>query len=444
MACSPFNAARVLQQCANENQSAVPDEARAAQARDSILSYFYMDDLLDSMDTPSEAATLARDITTILQHGRFRLCKWNSNAADVLFTCGLGSSSSELNLGATDAKVLGLHWAPITGELFFQVRLDAIIPVATKRQVLSEVAKIFDPLGLLAPVSVKAKILMQLTWAAKIDWDTPLPPQLREKWLKFRSAIPAVAELRIPPKGHMQPSFMLEVLTLMGQSELVTARTKVSPLKAITIPRLELCAAHLLVTTMVNAREVLQLSQDQCMYWSDSSIVLSWIRKSPSNLMQYVSNRVAYIQQHSSISHCHHIRTKDNPADCASRGITPQALSSLSLWWKGPEVIYDQNFYCGQLRQLDDKQQQEHDAELRVVRAHLCTLTTPRLQVRIGLGSNSTFIPLVERFSTIQRVLHTTAYVLRFRPAGKSHWHTPVITANEIQQAFILHGREAQ
>ncbi|XP_036325136.1 uncharacterized protein LOC118738318 [Rhagoletis pomonella] len=84
MACSPYNAARVLNQCAIDNQIVVPDANRAAAPPDSILRNFYMDDLLDSADTPNEAITLARDISTILQQDHFRHCKWKSNDMDVL------------------------------------------------------------------------------------------------------------------------------------------------------------------------------------------------------------------------------------------------------------------------------------------------------------------------------------------------------------------------
>lgn len=109
MACSLYNAERVLNQCANDNQYVVSDAGRAATARDSILRNFYMDDLLDSADTPAEAITLARDINTILQQGQFRLCKLKSNNMGVISATS-DSDISSATLGLGDSSMSPIEW----------------------------------------------------------------------------------------------------------------------------------------------------------------------------------------------------------------------------------------------------------------------------------------------------------------------------------------------
>ncbi|XP_036317605.1 uncharacterized protein LOC118732584 [Rhagoletis pomonella] len=153
---------------------------KSIAARDAILSSFYVDDFPTSCDTEENATELAANVTSLLSEGHFRLRKWNSSSGEILARLiGNRSSNVEMTIESPTATVLGLRWDAAGDELFFKVDLKENIGFLTKRRVLSDVAKLFDPIGILAPVIVTGKIFIQRLWAAGLSWDEPLPDELQ-------------------------------------------------------------------------------------------------------------------------------------------------------------------------------------------------------------------------------------------------------------------------
>ncbi|XP_036334761.1 uncharacterized protein LOC118745416 [Rhagoletis pomonella] len=357
MACSMYNAVRSLNQCAIGNYKRVSDHNQAITARNTILSSFYVDDFLTSCADTQEAITLANAVDTILSSGCFRLLKRHSNKSVVLQHFMDSPLPGERDIDAPIESVRGLRWDPVTDDLLFKVAVNQHSGLLTKRQALSEVAQLFDPTGFLAPVVISGKIFIQTLWSAGISWDEPLPSDLYEAWIKFRSSLPTLNSVRVPRWLGMnaterttlcgfcdasQKAYAAVVYTHtikadgLSRVSLLTARTKVAPLRGATIPRLELCAALLLAKTISDARVALNLVDSAFHLWSDSTIALCWMRKQPSILRPYVANRVRQIQELTAIDHWHYLRSAQNPADCASRGLTSSEILVHDLWWEGP------------------------------------------------------------------------------------------------------------
>ncbi|GFT37665.1 integrase_H2C2 domain-containing protein [Trichonephila clavipes] len=194
----------------------------------------------------------------------------------------------------------------------------------TKRMVLSTIARIFDPLGLLGPIITWAKIFMQRLWLLELGWSDELPFKEQKEWRRFIDSLKAVNNISIDRcivihtvesiKLHAfsdasekayGSSIYLKSISALGEVKvcLVTSESRVSPLKQISIPRLELCGAVLAAKLMKKVKEALNLQITAVHFWSDSTIVISWIHRESRELKTFVANRVSKIHQLSSRDH---------------------------------------------------------------------------------------------------------------------------------------------
>lgn len=361
MNCAPFLALRVLKSIA------LGDCGDSDAVRDALLNQTYVDDVCAGADSITEVLKLQSDIISILGRAGLVLKKWSSNEPDVLNAVPADHRVNLPQLFNTKddngIKVLGLQWHPTDDFFSCALRLDFPV-VYTKRGLLSMIARIFDPLGLFAPATFYGKCIMQRTWAAKSKWDEPLPADISRDWASFVSDLPSLSDLKVPRHFNSHrgaPCFLLgfcdasqhgyaavlyvKMLNCVSDSNifLVGSKTKLAPIKSLSIPRLELNAALLLSRWMNRIRTTLQsqLNIVGLYAWSDSAIVLSWLNNPHSAFKIYVSNRAHQIS--TLVPDCRwlHVRSEENPADCASRGVLPSALSSLSLYWQGPQFIHD-------------------------------------------------------------------------------------------------------
>lgn len=472
MACGPYNAIRAMQQCAKDNHGIIPDGNRAATALGSILRDFYVDDYLSSVETSDLAVQLAGDIDAVLRTAKFPLRKWLSNDSATLTRITQTSSpTATIELRSAEATVLGLHWDPTTDEFFYRLTMNSE-PTKTKRLILSDTARLYDPTNMLAPVIIVAKVFIQTLWLEGLGWDGELPAVLLTEWQEYRANLYQLERIRIPRCLNMGASVtshlhgfcdasqkayaaVLYICSVDGNgnfsSSLVTAKTRVAPAKLdkhgtplATIPRLELCAARLLAELFANSRQALQLANAPYTLWSDSSIVLGWLRKSPSTLKQYVANRVTYIQQHTEVAKWQHVRTHLNPADCASRGISASALVTHELWWRGPVELMRDNQQID-IPELDDDELNAMAFESKPIKAHVASAVQPNtIQTRFRRGDEILTINLVERFSQLGRLLRTTAYILRSNPSRRHYWHHTLVETEELAVALNWHIRAEQ
>lgn len=346
-AAAPYLAIKTLQQLA------VDETTRFPLGSQMLKMDFYVDDLLSGADTVSDAIEMQRQAIQIMLCGGFEIRKWSSNCPNV--TEQLDDDARELCSGSQSTlKTLGILWRPSTDTLSIKVS-SLNSDVSTKRALLSEVSKLFDPLGWIAPTIIVMKMLLQQLWLAGLSWDEPLPASIQAGWTEFQRQLPAIESIAIPRWTRMSPKSDMELHGFCDASEkayaaavyirvrdfdgncaahLVTAKTRVAPVKQLSLPRLELCGAVLLsklLTSVLATFPGLRIHA-----WTDSEIVLAWLQGHPNRWKTFVANRIAEIHNTCDAGCWHHVPSKDNPADCASRGIAPDQLPNHPLWWHGP------------------------------------------------------------------------------------------------------------
>lgn len=471
LASSPFVSVRALRQCAVDNYGVIADRERGEAARDTILSSFYVDDMLTSVQNIDTARRLARDLDEILLKGKFPLRKWLSNdrqlSADLT-----GKQMVDIDLQLDDSSVstvLGLRWNPVKDCFSYSVDNQEPDRVPTKRTVTSAVCRLYDPLGFLAPVLITAKMLIQFLWQKRFEWDQALPEDVCKEWWSFQRSLHLLSQINVQRwlglasdrrtsfHGFCDASQRAYAAVIYARSvdtagvvtvSIIAAKTRVAPVKETTIPRLELCAAELLTKLWKQISKALGVEEDPCQFYTDSTIVLSWIRNSPSQWKQFVSNRVKYIQEQTERNNWFHIRTDINPADCASRGIPASSFKDFALWWQGPPQLKDNRMDVSVITPMLSKEEQAVIAgeqkpvkvKVAIQRSTLLQTTIPSTEEEAGVKS----IALVDRFSNIIKLQHTTAMVLRMCPSRRKCRGTSFVTTAEMEDALEFHVRQAQ
>ncbi|XP_037942530.1 uncharacterized protein LOC119675405 [Teleopsis dalmanni] len=148
-----------MQQYGRDNSHKLPDKLRAKTALYSILDDFYVDDYLKSIPSIGMGIQLATDVSYMLTEGQFHFRKWKSNSTEVLAHLLGDVDPCQLNPHLAETTVLDLHWDPLSDELFYQVS-SYDTQHLNKRQVLRDTAKLYDPIGMLAPVIITAKFFI--------------------------------------------------------------------------------------------------------------------------------------------------------------------------------------------------------------------------------------------------------------------------------------------
>ncbi|XP_030747104.1 uncharacterized protein LOC115875730 [Sitophilus oryzae] len=324
------------------------------------------DDLLTGADTIEQVGYICQEVSNTLKNGCFELRKWHSNEPAVLKNISDHNISSEVLEFARNekTKTLGLNWSSRDDVLIYNIDDFSTVKKCTKWAVLSLIARIFDPLGILSPCIVVAKMFMQRLWSERLSWDDLLPSNLADQWNRFREELPNLSMLKIPRQvlgKCIQLHGFSSSIQLHGFSDsstraygacirttypdgkvkvrLLCAKSKVAPVKTLTIPKLELCAALLLARLADKVIQSMNIKFDDCVFWSDSTIVLALIKMAPNLLKCFIANRVVEIQSLTKDREWRYVQSLDNPAYYVSRGLLPKQILDADKWWYGPSWL---------------------------------------------------------------------------------------------------------
>ncbi|GFS90485.1 integrase catalytic domain-containing protein [Trichonephila clavipes] len=392
-------------------------------------SFMYVDDWITGQDTREEALFMSRHAKNIMKEAGMEMRKWISNdtvlmaqwAAEGFDTHPMDAS---IRLGTNKTKVLGMAWQT----------LDDCLTLDTKE-----------------------------LWIKKVTWDEILPPKVKERWLIWCKELPLLDNLRIPrlvlDSKNDEVSDLIEIHIFCDASKLaygaaayvkvrkqnevlvnlIASKTRVAPLKAVTLPRLELLGALVAARLSSRVQEIVRKKKEcKVFHWTDSKIVLFWVKGSSKRWKQFVANRVQEISELTDPDSWFHCSGQDNPSDFLSRGLSVHTLISNNKWWTGPAFLRTDELpktvsECPELNEVD------YLPELKSKDSKEHTVLT--------LNFNQTFFDHLlsrsNKFLTIVRVL-SFLYRFLFNIRNPTNKKTGPLTSDEMKEAEIYLMKQVQ
>lgn len=451
---SPCCTAFALQKTAEDNADEFSKDVVST-----LKKNFYVDDCLKSVADEETAVQLSRSLRNLLRKGGFRLTKWLSNSRKVLSSIPCSEHAPAIAcLNPDDSlpqeRALGINWDVNEDKITLCVKIED--KPLTRRGLLSTISTIFDPLGIVAPVTLRAKAIVQNLCRQKIGWDEAIPVEDKERWLHWLSSLPCLEQVRInrcyKPVGmeniqNRQLHLFSDgsetgygacaYLRLAGENgevycSLLAGKSRLAPMKKTTIPRLELSGAVCASRLCSMIKRELEVMVDQTVFWTDSTIVLGYLRNESRRFKTFVGNRVSEIQDLTDIKQWRHVDTRSNPADIASRGIDADDAGSLKKWVHGPDfLLLDESKWPQRVYSPDDISEDDKEVKRNIV----TYTTTPCDPIN----------KLFEYFSDWEKLLRSVAWFLRFKKYCRQRYlnrtlqcNTGELTLRELRQARVV------
>ena len=336
---------------------------------DLLKNDLYVDNVISSFSDENTVIEYFWDTRNLMSSAGFNLRSWNSNS------CRLRSLAEAENVLDSDkiTKILGMRWDATSDQICIAQKSIPTFVSMTKRTVLQETAKLYDPLGFFSPLTIRAKILLQNIRKQKYDWDIPLPEDIQNQWVSIAedlnssitttfprfyfgetedSSCTSGTDIDAPNSSDVSVHVFCDAsihaygsvayITRGKQSTLIMSKSRVAPLKQLTLPKLELMAAVIGSRLM---KHVLQSIPAKTVYlWSDSQIVLHWLTTN-RKLKTFERNRVAEVNELTENRTWRYCPTAQNPADLLMRGISAKEYLKSKLWKNGPDWLTDESNY---------------------------------------------------------------------------------------------------
>ena len=447
LACSPFVAVMTMKHHAKENQ------ARWPLAHDVVMEHMMVDDFLISADTLEELETVNEQMKALCHSMGMKIHKHAANhflllqgldEAEIAKTVEIRDSEDRVSPDPDlpNIKTLGMLWLP--GEDVFCFQWEPVQRTGwTKREVCSVAGRLFDPLGLVAPVTILGKLIVQELWRRGVEWDDPIPSEVEIEWESYLQHLNQVGAIRVPRWiGHRSvksaerlvafadASLVAQAAVVYGVrcqedgfriSRLLCSKTKVSPLrKQETVARLELQAALMAVELTREVGIAFKLDLNEPLFFTDSTTVLWWLRSTKA-LPVFVANRVTKILDGSDVGQWRHVRTHENPADLPTRGVVPWSLIEEELWWNEPPFLLTEEREWPE--QPEIKETAAALSEVRKLESHLGRLHLHAEVRPVFSPFQKTLLCRLGRFSSLRRGIRALANIRCFlrRRRGLPH-----------------------
>ncbi|XP_014678264.1 PREDICTED: uncharacterized protein LOC106818058, partial [Priapulus caudatus] len=285
---------------------------------------------------------------------------------------------------SAERKALGIKWNVETDEFVFEVK-EKQGGVVTRRRMLSLISSVFDPLGLISPMVITGKILFQEATRLKLSWDDEVPIDLGRKWEIWQGTLLdlrpiSVARCIVPTESrdavcelhHFSDASekaygcctYMRCISKQGRihTALVMSKGRVAPIKQLTIPRLELQAAVLSAKVDCLLRRELELCITKSYFWTDSELVLKYIKNEARRFQVFVGNRISTIRQLTEPDQWYYIASEDNPADVITRGEAAGRLDT-GKWFEGVSML--KTYKAEWNMQRIDGEVSSHDPEVK-------------------------------------------------------------------------------
>ncbi|GFU93068.1 uncharacterized protein TNCV_2900531 [Trichonephila clavipes] len=361
--CAPYLATRTIQQLARDEGEHYP-LAASVTIRD-----IYMDDILTGSSDFQEFQKLQLEFISLFKKAGMSLHKWCSNTPEILNSIPKEEQSWDFHCQSSyqkTIKTLGIIWSPQFDYFSFKTVVNC-----------------------------------------------------PKEWNDFVSTLPVIQNIHVPRlvigkgriiiHGFADASTAAYGAVLYAQSiseehvstRLLCSKSRVAPVKPITIPRLELCVCVLLSQLLEKVLHFLTLPIQQIMLWTDSNIVLAWIQRSPEQLKTFIGNRIKIIQRLTQNCQWNHVSSNENPADLISRGLNASDISSKQLWWHGPDFLREEL----EANPIDFERITSDSDYLKELKPANVLLTSCKFSLIDDLSKRS---------NNYTKLLHILSYIFRF------------------------------
>lgn len=408
-----------------------------------IAANIYVDNVLLGASTIDEAKEAYKAAKEIFASAKMNLCDFSTNSSKLREQI----TTTDRHEGTT-VKVLGLLWNTDADTLAIKTQ-SPMQGLVSKRSVLRFIAKHFDPLGFIAPALMPLKAFLQDMTKLGPMWDATASTELQHRWneLQARWQQEVVTVPRVILSEDVQLHIFSDASTrayaavvyvrnnIPGSSPvfLVMAKSRIGPIQSLSIPRLELLGILIGIRLGNFIAHQLRVTSAPKFLWSDSKCALAWIASGKEDkLPRFVQNRLREIRLTTGITYSY-VRSEHNPADLATRGLTPTELVAEKRWWEGPAWLTAETSQWPAI-EIPSTLPLEVLDDIDPLQSVPLTATTIS-------SSPATNFQLIDhkRFSDWRRLIDATAWALRFL---RKVWKRPPAWLSSVSERGPLMGTD--